>query len=125
MNLNQVTVSAHDLVASVKFYQTLGLKLIVDTPHYARFECPQGSATFSLSKVDQKPEISAGFTVYFESEKLDDEVERLQNGGIEFTQLPKDESWLWREARLLDPSGNQVCLFFGGENRKNPPWRVN
>jgi len=125
MNLNQVTVSAHDLVASVEFYQTLGLILIVDTPHYARFECPQGSATFSLSKVDQKPETSAGFTVYFESEKLDDEVVRLQDEGLEFTQLPKDESWLWREARLLDPSGNKVCLFFGGENRKNPPWRVN
>ena len=32
--------------------------------------------------------------------------------------------WLWREARLVDPSGNVICLYHAGENRLNPPWRV-
>src|SRR6476619_494411 len=45
MNLNQVSVSVHDLTASVAFYQLLGLKLIVLNDHYARFELPQGEAT--------------------------------------------------------------------------------
>ena len=43
---------------------------------------------------------------------------------FEFTKLPADERWLWREARLLDPSGNVICLYRAGDNRKNPPWRI-
>lgn len=124
MNLNQVTVAAHDLAASVKFYQTLGLNLIVDTEHYARFECAEGEGTFSLHKVDSKPNTNET-VIYFESATLDDEYQRLVDAGLEFIQAPTDQSWLWREARLLDPSANQICLFWGGENRKNPPWRVN
>lgn len=124
MNLNQVTIDAHDLAASVAFYKLLGLNLIVDTDHYARFECPNGEATFSLHKVDAKPPAN-GNVIYFESDKLDEEYQRLSAEGVEFAQAPKDERWLWREARLFDPSGNHICLFWGGENRKNPPWRVN
>ncbi len=124
MNLNQVTVAAHDLAASVNFYQILGLNLIVDTDHYARFECIEGEGTFSLHKVDSKP-IANETIIYFESEKLDDEYQRLVEAGLEFLQPPTDQRWLWREARLFDPSDNQICLFWGGKNRKNPPWRVN
>ena len=35
-----------------------------------------------------------------------------------------DQPWLWREARLQDPSGNVICRYHAGENRLNPPWRV-
>jgi catechol 2,3-dioxygenase-like lactoylglutathione lyase family enzyme len=57
MRLNQVTVPLIDYDASVEFYRTLGLRLIVDSPpHYARFECPQSDggepATFSIEKVE-------------------------------------------------------------------------
>jgi uncharacterized glyoxalase superfamily protein PhnB len=62
--------------------------------------------------------------VYFETADLDAEVKRLQAAGIEFTQLPRDERWLWREARLRDPSHNTLCLFWAGTNRRNPPWRL-
>ena len=52
MNLNQVTAPALDMAASIAFYETLGLTLIVRTDHYARFECPDGDATFSLALRD-------------------------------------------------------------------------
>ena len=48
MNLNQVTVPSLDVAASVTFYRRLGLVQIVDAPHYARFECPEGDSTFSV-----------------------------------------------------------------------------
>ena len=32
--------------------------------------------------------------------------------------------YLWREARLRDPDGHDVRLYFAGENRLNPPWRM-
>jgi catechol 2,3-dioxygenase-like lactoylglutathione lyase family enzyme len=123
MNLNQVTLPAVDLAASVQFYRTLGFRLIVDTPHYARFECPDGGATFSLHVVDAMP-ADAGILVYFEHEALDDLVADLKSKGVAFTQEAIDQRWLWREARLRDPAGNALCLYWAGENRRNPPWRV-
>jgi len=51
-------------------------------------------------------------------------VATLQHAGLSFMQEPRDEPWLWREARLLDPAGNVVCLYRAGANRLNPPWRI-
>lgn len=124
MNLNQITVPSLDLTKSIPFYEKLGLKLIVKAlPHYARFECLAGDATFSIHQVEVLPE-GEGVYVYFECEQLDDYVHELINKGIEFEELPEDKRWLWREARLKDPDRNQIILYFGGKNRKNPPWRI-
>lgn len=124
MNLNQVTVPALDVARSVAFYRTLGLKLIVEAlPGYARFACPDGEATFSIHRVDALPGEN-GVVVYFEHERLDEWVVELQAKGIWFEVLPADQSWLWREARLRDPAGNQLILFYGGDNRRDPPWRI-
>src|ERR1041384_2554853 len=104
MRLNQVTVAARDLAASIAFYQTLGLKLIVRNDHYARFVCPDGDSTFSLML---DPAASAGGTVvYFEDDALDATVERLKRAGLAFDEEPHDQSWSWREAHLRDPAGH-------------------
>ncbi|GLR18512.1 VOC family protein [Portibacter lacus] len=124
MNLNQITVPSLDLNVSIPFYEQLGLKLIVKAlPHYARFECPDGQATFSLHEVKELPK-GDGIYVYFECKALDEYVNELSNSGIQFDEMPNDKSWLWREARLKDPDGNQLILYFAGENRLNPPWRI-
>lgn len=123
MNLNQVTLPAVDLPTSVAFYRKLGFTQIVDSAHYARFECPQGESTFSLHAVDRVVPDS-GVVVYFETDHLDELVEQLQRSGIEFSRGPRDERWLWREARLTDPAGNALCFYRAGRNRKYPPWRT-
>lgn len=124
MNLNQITVPSLDLTKSIPFYEKLGLKLIVKAlPHYARFECSDGDSTFSIHLVDELPQ-GDGIYVYFECENLDEKVQQLKEDGFQFYQEPKDESWLWREAKLKDLDGNQLILFFGGENRLNPPWKI-
>ncbi|WP_422080933.1 VOC family protein [Ulvibacterium sp.] len=124
MNLNQITVPSLDLTRSIPFYEKLGLKLIVESlPHYARFECPDGNSTFSIHQTEELPE-GAGIFVYFECEHLDEQVDRIKGNGIAFDLEPTDQPWLWREARLKDPDGNQLVLFYGGENRRNPPWRI-
>ena len=123
MRLNQVTLPAVDMAESIAFYKRLGLIQIVDAPHYARFECPEGESTFSLHKVEGAVKPSEA-VVYFETANLDAEVERLKLLGVVFDQDPQDEVWLWREARLKDPAGNPLCLFWAGEIRKNPPWRL-
>ncbi|MBL0125210.1 MAG: VOC family protein [Betaproteobacteria bacterium] len=122
MRLNQVTVTVTDIESASAFYRTLGLKTIVKSPHYARFECPQGESTFSI----HLGEVSAvaSTVVYFENEQLDAVVKKLKSEGITFDSEPADQRWLWREARLRDPSGNPICLFHAGDNRLNPPWRL-
>lgn len=123
MNMNQVTLPAVNIEESVSFYVKLGLKQIVDSAHYARFECPDGDATFSIHVADDS-ELGGGAAIYFEHKELDALCDRLADEGLKFSQVPKDESWLWREAWLEDPSGNAICLYWAGENRKNPPWRA-
>jgi len=122
VNLNQVTVPARDYDASVAFYRALGLTQIVDAPPlYARFECA-GGATLSVH-VGAEQQVGDAL-IYFESADLDAWVARAQAAGLEFDMLPMDQSWLWREARLRDPAGNRLCLYFAGENRRFPPWRL-
>ena len=123
MELNQVTLPALDVAASVAFYRSMGFNLIVDAPHYARFKSTEGSATFSIHAVDALAEPSKT-VIYFECSALDKQVEALRAKGLRFIQEPRDEPWLWREARLSDPSGNVICLYHAGENRLRPPWRV-
>lgn len=122
MNLNQVTLPVKHMEEATAFYLKLGFTQIVDTPHYARFECPHGQATFSLSLEEQ--DFSNGSVIYFEHDELDTWVAELESKGIVFDQRPTDESYLWREAVLHDPSGNKIKLYHAGENRLNPPWRV-
>ncbi len=100
----------------------MGFTQIVDSAHYARFETPGGDATFSIHHCDSAAD--SGVVIYFEIEALDEKVRSLQAAGLVFEQEPRDERWLWREARLRDPSGNVICLYWAGANRKHPPWRV-
>ncbi|MEM8561595.1 MAG: VOC family protein [Pseudomonadota bacterium] len=122
MNLNQITLPVYDMDSATAFYRRLGFQLIVDTPHYARFECPEGGSTFSL--LLESEDFSNGAIIYFEHAALDDWVSRLKAVGIVFDQDPEDQPYLWREASLRDPSGNRIKLYWAGENRLHPPWRV-
>lgn len=123
MRLNQVTVPSIDLHKSTAFYEMLGLKRIVDSlPHYVRFVCPEGDSTFSIHKVDELPK-GEGTSVYFETEELDSFSALLSSKNIPH-EGPVEQPWLWRELRVKDPDGNRVILFFAGENRISPPWKI-
>lgn len=124
MNLNQVTISTDKPLETVEFYQKLGLKLIVDSlPRYARLQCPDGDATLSVHAAETLSPTS-NIVLYFECADLDAKVAELKNLGLQFQSEPLDQRWLWRETYLLDPNANKLCLFYAGENRQNPPWRV-
>jgi hydroxymethylpyrimidine/phosphomethylpyrimidine kinase len=122
--LNQVTVTGRDYAAQVGFYRKLGLRQIVDSPTngYARFEA-WGGTTFSV-QIDPDEQVSPTTAVYFECDDLDSRVEALARSGLHFEHGPRDQPWLWREARLRDPAGNIVFLYRAGEARRFPPWRT-
>jgi catechol 2,3-dioxygenase-like lactoylglutathione lyase family enzyme len=124
MNLNQVTIYTSRSIETAGFYQKLGLRLIVDSlPRYARLLCPDGEATLSIHEAEESP-CASSIVLYFECADLDARVAELEKLGLEFEQKPVDRTWLWRESYLKDPAGNKICLFYAGENRQNPPWRL-
>ncbi|ODU23669.1 bifunctional hydroxymethylpyrimidine kinase/phosphomethylpyrimidine kinase [Sphingopyxis sp. SCN 67-31] len=120
--LNQITLPATDYAASVAFYKQMGLTQIVDSSAngYARFEAANG-VTLSIHVGDGD---AGGTTTYLESGALDAWVAYLARRGVRFDQMPRDEEWGWREARLTDPAGNRLCLYQAGEYRRYPPWRI-
>lgn len=122
MNMNQVTLPVKNMTESTDFYRRLGFLLIVDTPHYARFSCPDDGASFSLALTQES--FNNGAIIYFEHQGLDAWVTELIGLGVQFEELPTNKSYLWREATLLDPSGNKIKLYWAGENRLYPPWRI-
>jgi len=126
MNLNHVTLIVTDLERSVRFYETLGVEMIVHAPpRYARFTCPKGVSTFSIEVTEHACEVTFGQSeIYFECEDLDAVHARLSKAGLRFALRPTDMPYLWREARLLDPDGHDIRLYRAGENRLFPPWRI-
>ena len=122
MDLNQVTVQSTNIIESIQFYKGLGLILIVEDEHYARFEFPKGNSTLSVHNTTESK--LSNTVIYFEVIDVVKTVSELKEQGVIFSQDPKEESWLWHESRLQDPSGNEVCIYTAGKNRKNPPWRV-
>jgi len=124
MNFNQATIYSDKPLETVEFYRKLGLRLIVDSlPRYARLEFPNGDATLSVH-VSKAVSPNSNIVLYFECEDLDATVAELKSNGIEFESEPVDQTWLWRESYLRDPNENKICLFYAGENRQNPPWRI-
>jgi hydroxymethylpyrimidine/phosphomethylpyrimidine kinase len=122
--LNQVTVTGTNYRQSVEFYSRLGLHQIVDSPDtgYARFETA-GGVTLSV-QIDPDEKIIATTAIYLECDDLDERVEQLARSGIAFEHGPRNQPWMWREARLRDPDGNIVFFYKAGENRRFPPWRM-
>ncbi len=132
LRFNQVTLGALDMGLSVVFYQQLGLRLIVDSaPRYVRFEFPTVGdgepATLSLHAVAQPRRPSDDWppancpVIYFEVDDLDSYLKDIKITPI---TAPETQSYLWREADILDPSGNKIRLYQAGENRRFPPWRI-
>jgi len=104
----------------------LGLRLIVDSaPRYVRFEFPPNEygerATLSLH------EVATGWTpadwplIYFEVDDLDAYITEHKLSPI---APAKTQTYLWREADILDPAGNKIRLYQAGKNRRYPPWRI-
>jgi len=124
MRLNHVTLIVTDFERSTDFYSALGLILIVhEPPRYARFRCPDSDETLSV-EVTGAPKLPARAQLFFECSDLEGTVANLKAKGVSFEQDPTDMFYLWREARLKDPDGHDIRLYYAGDNRLNPPWKV-
>jgi catechol 2,3-dioxygenase-like lactoylglutathione lyase family enzyme len=126
MRLNHVTLIVSDLARSRAFYERLGFELIVlAEPRYARLVVPGNQATFSIEVTGDAPATGPGQAqIFIECDDLDARVAALEAAGVAFHQPPTTMDYLWREARTRDPDGHDIRLYFAGENRLDPPWRL-
>lgn len=124
MRLNHVTLMVGDVKSSVEFYARLGLiQIVANYPDYARFVMPEGDTTLSLYRIGRSPSDPA-VNIHFEVEDVDSTVRELERAGFDFACPPVDQPFLWREAILVDPDGHRIFIYHAGENRLNPPWRL-
>jgi catechol 2,3-dioxygenase-like lactoylglutathione lyase family enzyme len=123
MRLNHITLPASDIERSAHFYVRLGLtQIVADYPNYARLLAPEGDTTLSLHRAYHAIQSTA--SIHFEVEDLDATVARFKRAGFGFACDPVDQPYLWREAILLDPDNHRIFIYYAGENRIDPPWRV-
>lgn len=128
LRLNQVTLGATDMAASILFYKRLGLTLIVDSaPRYVRFEFPDPPgagepATLSLHAVDTDWRAPGDWPlIYFE---VDDIPAYIAGAKLTPLAAPEMKPYAWEEADILDPAGNRIRLYTAGHARRFPDWRI-
>lgn len=128
LRLNQITLAATDMAASVSFYTRLGLTLIVDAaPRYVRFEfppTPDGGepATLSLHSAPDDWQPPSDYPlVYFEVENI---AAYLRDAELTPLAPPEMKSYAWEEADVFDPAGNRLRIFRAGKTRRFPDWRI-
>lgn len=129
MRLSHVTLFVSDIARSRAFYLALGFELIVDESHYCRFLTRvnegEGDETLSLEYRAGAFTPAAQLGLELPSrDALDSYVAGLVERGVPVADGPTDRSWLWRDARVFDPDGHEWMVFFAGENKLDPPWRV-
>jgi len=123
MQLNHVTLPAHDYDGSLAFYVALGLTQIVAAPpRYARFEMA-GGATLSFEVMADGGAAGAA-EIFLHCDDVDAEVAAAAARGLVFDFGPRDETYLWRRAGITDPAGNRLFLYHAGVNQRFPPWRL-
>lgn len=125
MRLSHLTLAVSDIPRSKAFYLSLGLTPIVDEDHYCRF-LTEGDATLSIelkpgAAIAPSGEVGLEFA---SPQALDARVAALKAAGVAIAEGPVDRSWLWRDARIHDPDGHVLMLFYAGANKLDPPWKV-
>jgi catechol 2,3-dioxygenase-like lactoylglutathione lyase family enzyme len=112
--LAQIHISVTDLDRSVAFYQdVLGIPLLFRVPGQPMAFLASGDVRLYLG-VPEKPEFTSHVVLYFRTDDLDAEHERLTGQGVTFLEAPRvvhrdgtTELWM---AFFTDPDGHQLGI---------------
>ncbi len=87
----------------------------------ARFETAGG---VDLVRPDRsRRRSSRRLPFYLECDDLDERMELPCRSSVAFDAGPRNQPWMWREARLRDPDGDVIFFCKAGETGRASPWR--
>lgn len=112
-SVGQISVPVRELESAVAFYRDrLGLRLLMEVPGAAFFEC--GGVRLMLSRPESPEFDHPASIVYYRVDDLEASYRALLGRGVEFVRepsiiarLPDHELWM---AFLRDPAGNMLAL---------------
>jgi catechol 2,3-dioxygenase-like lactoylglutathione lyase family enzyme len=113
MKLRHIELHTTRMEAAVRFYQLLGLRVVVDQrPDHVLFAGDgEDGGTLSLLRFAVVPNLAGGPLIYFECDNVDEIHRRASGDGLKFSFAPVSKPSGRREAGLLDPDGQLICIY--------------
>lgn len=113
MKLSGVLLAVRDLAVSRPFYeQVLGRTVQVDDGNYLVFQggpaLMAGFPAFVGFPAERVVWESHSAELYFETDDLPGDLERLKRAGVRFLHEAKEYPWGQRVARVYDPDGHII-----------------
>lgn len=110
-------LATHDLSRALAFYRDLlGGTVRYEfpgpngTPAYVGLDIGGSSLGLGLDPAVQPADRPRSISLWVYVTDCDAAIQRLRDGGVTVTQVPTDEPWGERVARVLDPDGNEVII---------------
>ncbi|HTE22132.1 MAG TPA: VOC family protein [Candidatus Limnocylindria bacterium] len=109
-SITHVFMQVLDLQRSKAFYESLGLKIVMDEPKYVRLACENGFY-IGMEQRDATEIGGSGIELNIQVDDIDKLYEALSSKDVAFEQKPTDMPWGARHAFLKDPNGYRVGLY--------------
>lgn len=111
-SLSAITLVTHDMAASVRFYDVVGLEIAYGGPDAAFTSYRIGPSSFLNLQLDPtwRPpaRVWGRFIVWVDD--VDAAHQRLVDAGMEPSFAPADAPWGERYFHALDPAGHEISI---------------
>jgi catechol 2,3-dioxygenase-like lactoylglutathione lyase family enzyme len=106
-SINAITLAVSDMDRSVRFYESIGLRLEYESPAFSTFRL--GEQALNLTAETEPP---AGFwgRLIFYVDDVDQMYAGVLDAGHRPDATPADASWGERYFHLNDPDGHQLSF---------------
>jgi predicted enzyme related to lactoylglutathione lyase len=113
MKLRHIELHSTKLEDAARFYQALGFTEVLNERPYHVMLAADGEdgGTLSLLRFAVAPHLAGGPLIYFECENVDETYRRASDAGLTFAFAPISKPSGRREAGLLDPDGQLICVY--------------
>ncbi len=108
-SLSAITLATHDMPRAVRFYETLGFRIVHGGAHEAFTSFALGSSFLNLTGETHGPIQFWGRVIIYVSD-VDAFYRKALAHGIEPQFAPRDAPWNERYFHLTDPDGHELSF---------------
>jgi catechol 2,3-dioxygenase-like lactoylglutathione lyase family enzyme len=112
MKLRHIELHTTRMTEASEFYQLLGLRVVDKSSVSVDLACDgDDGGSVRLLRFAVPPNVVGGPIVHFECVDVDETYQRLSEAGVDFAFSPITKAGGRREAGVVDPDGQLICLF--------------